>query len=849
MEIASSDRLDSLSNSLRECESYSEMRIAISQQKIKKTQKKIENSRQRQQFLQNLTLEIKDTIQCMRQQTLNAVMEQPTQSEYEVLHSVNAIEAFISIARENRRRREVLYDKQRECDAENEIIAPTQLRDLENELCGRREAALAASAAYTRSEMAQDICHHLIDFVFLTAIHREDTAFLSSKHLIENEIWTDSLSLLGTRLSPSFSLLKELIFDENVSRVVEDTFKRYIYLKDENVTEAIENGKYVFGDMIKEAYAPIDRPPRQFIGIITFGPSKIGRKKWARGMAKRYNLALISVNKLIHKAIQQREPAGTALIEYLERGEEIPSAVYTELIIDAVDSLSRSNWNGRISGWIVDGLPCLNSHTNKLQKKMTQVDVNAPNSPLWQTSDVIEDCKIDLVIYIDGKPESVSSDIQDPSVSINILTTRQNAQEALCAFHRVIQIDLINDEQFQVFEAVDALLSHRCEISRQFDIQNSRNESFRMEIEDKRIKSLLSLEARLYQAQCTLTDQNEQLHTAEANNARKSDIAEHKAQVHASTETLNAVNNDIASWNTSQDPTLPTKALGLSAWGSMETFYVAIMKRNFGHLTLLRGRVFASINETLCNLQSSAGLWRLDRKQIILDAFQKDFNSLDGEIRLEIKTKDELHARTDMLFDALNDVVGQQQSQDEEEMDNALSNFGVDVILREVDGSVFDMMQTECFIIGNILSIFGRVVALTDTWLIIVKKWLESLPSIEITQLEEHALSTESMVRSLVEGMGGNAKLVCGIKYEHTAFCERVRKLIVIKDNLKQIISDAYEAMQRTLTDTIRTYRLEEINCIAALTQYIRFKIEAAEDLPVFIRFAVSASASLNSDR
>ncbi|KAL0584542.1 hypothetical protein ABG067_005565 [Albugo candida] len=156
-----------------------------------------------------------------------------------------------------------------------------------------------------------------------------------------------------------------------------------------------------------------------------------------------------------------------------------------------------------------------------------------------------------------------------------------------------------------------------------------------------------------------------------------------------------------------------------------------------------------------------------------------------------LETKDELHARTDMLFDALNDVVGQQQSQDEEEMDNALSNFGVDVILREVDGSVFDMMQTECFLFGNILSIFGRAVELTDTWLIIVKKWLESLPSIEITQLEENALSTESMVRSLVEGMGGNAKLVCGIKYEHTAFCERVRKLIVMKDNLKQIISDA----------------------------------------------------------
>nr|CCA23535.1 flagellar protein putative [Albugo laibachii Nc14] len=624
------------------------------QKRAQKPQRSSDNTRRRQEFLQNVTLEMKSSMQKTRTEILHAVMGQPVGPENDLCHAVEEIEAYIAIACENRRRRELLYEKQREIDAQSEIVAPEAKKDMEIDLCGRREAAIFSFKAFENMKMAQETCTELIDFAFLIATHREDAAFLPSRDSIEEELWNPSLSLLGIRLPPSFSLLKTLHSDENVCKVVQGEWMRYLH------TDTIQSGQFVLGDILKKTSATSIPPPRRSLGILIVGTSKIGRKKWAREMAKRFNLEFISVKDLIHKAIEEDTVIGTELIQCLERGEGIPSSLYAELIISAVEALLHSERKECISGWMIDGLPCLRSHTEHVRSRMTRSSDNVPTSPLWRSTQISEDCGIDLVIYIDGQPEWDLTQAEDPSFTM--FSTRQNAREALCSFPHVVEVNLPNEKGTKAFEAVETLLCEKLEIGRTFELEMRQREVTLMKTEEEWMMTFSSFEARLQEAQCALRLYTEQLQTAEGNNARKSDIVECKAQLLSATEALETVNNEVAVWMTSHEDTSSPGSSGLSTWSTIETFYMESLRRNFSLLTQLRGRVFAFVNESLCGMNSALCLWRVDGKQIVLNAFQKDFNFMNGEIRMEIETKKELYARVDVLYDTLNDIVDQKRT-------------------------------------------------------------------------------------------------------------------------------------------------------------------------------------------
>nr|CCA24505.1 AlNc14C243G9505 [Albugo laibachii Nc14] len=210
---------------------------------------------------------------------------------------------------------------------------------------------------------------------------------------------------------------------------------------------------------------------------------------------------------------------------------------------------------------------------------------------------------------------------------------------------------------------------------------------------------------------------------------------------------------------------------------------------------------------------------------------------------MEIETKKELYARVDVLYDKLKDIVDQKRAKNQEEMENIRLNAGVDIHLRYIDGIVFDVVQVEAFIFGKSIIVMGRGLNLNGLSQSTVRRWLNGLPSEDVLLLGEYVLSSGFMIEELVEGEEEESKWVCGVKYQHGVFMERVRKLLAVKEKMKRMITDAYAAMEAWLTDMVGKYREEEIRCITELTRYIRLQIEAAKDLPELIRFGLDKNS------
>ncbi|KAJ0404514.1 hypothetical protein P43SY_001614 [Pythium insidiosum] len=102
-------------------------------------------------------------------------------------------------------------------------------------------------------------------------------------------------------------------------------------------------------------------------------------------------------------------------------------------------------------------------------------------------------------------------------------------------------------------------------------------------------------------------------------------------------------------------------------WDHMEDEYVATMTQCWAgtqrQRERLRERVVAVV-EAFC-----AYVRRPDRKQPVVDAFQAQFNAVDEEMRFDDATKQELHARTDVLQDELTVIAQSKRQENDAELD------------------------------------------------------------------------------------------------------------------------------------------------------------------------------------
>lgn len=172
-------------------------------------------------------------------------------------------------------------------------------------------------------------------------------------------------------------------------------------------------------------------PPPKLLRILVFGSPFAGKKTQTMHLADKYDLEVISVHRLLERAIQNGSDIGVEAQRLLSSGCEIPSRIYSQLVLDAVHALETSivaltandqeGEAGPVSftqkkGWIVYDLPGTAEQGQDFEELLTGfVDPAQIPSPYDFESSIAPGCArpalppkflhgksgVDLVFYLD----------------------------------------------------------------------------------------------------------------------------------------------------------------------------------------------------------------------------------------------------------------------------------------------------------------------------------------------------------------------------------------------------------------------------------------------------------------
>ncbi|OWZ24331.1 Flagellar protein [Phytophthora megakarya] len=230
-----------------------------------------------------------------------------------------------------------------------------------------------------------------------------------------------------------------------------------------------------------------------------------------------------------------------------------------------------------------------------------------------------------------------------------------------------------------IAEVVNRLLQERKDEVDTKQHQQEADEHVLMEKEEERQRRLNSFESEIGEAQIEVTKVEASITAAEETKAKKEEMMELKQKLDEAQRQLDNVMGKVNSWVDEEKlcrpvPTskysgelMPATAQALSAlWNSMEAEYISTMKTSFELLRNQRHRV--TDRAQLMTSEFCEFVRRLDQKQEVVNAFQKQFNEVIEEMRFDDQTKLELHARADTLHDELESLIVTKVAENDEEL-------------------------------------------------------------------------------------------------------------------------------------------------------------------------------------
>lgn len=225
--------------------------------------------------------------------------------------------------------------------------------------------------------------------------------------------------------------------------------------------------------------------------------------------------------------------------------------------------------------------------------------------------------------------------------------------------------------------------------------------------EASRQERISALDSAIVEAQEELTRRQQALQQAEEAKAKKEELVELRTSVEAARHRIDQCTLDAKSWATEEHLQLQVSMNGLSGhlipqtarvlaemWNDMEAQYIGTMHRCFSRMRQLRA-VLAERSQTMV-IDFCAFVRRPDTKQSLVNQFQQRFNEVLDEMRFDDATKDELHARADILQDRLCDVIAAKIAEDEAELTSLVSDGWTEDICQSIALAYQTALQAEC---------------------------------------------------------------------------------------------------------------------------------------------------------
>lgn len=128
---------------------------------------------------------------------------------------------------------------------------------------------------------------------------------------------------------------------------------------------------------------------KQWLRIVLFGPPFAGKTTHVKRLATKYQLCAFSASELLQNAIADGNMSllGQEIAACLQQGAEITPQHYSQLVLDAIQTLERDELNGTrtstCGGWLICDLPATKDQFQCLEEVFTGfIDPKFIPSPL-----------------------------------------------------------------------------------------------------------------------------------------------------------------------------------------------------------------------------------------------------------------------------------------------------------------------------------------------------------------------------------------------------------------------------------------------------------------------------------
>ncbi|KAF4139362.1 Adenylate kinase domain-containing protein [Phytophthora infestans] len=236
-----------------------------------------------------------------------------------------------------------------------------------------------------------------------------------------------------------------------------------------------------------------------------------------------------------------------------------------------------------------------------------------------------------------------------------------------------------------VTSVVDRLLKERKYEAESKQLQQEAGEQALMSTEEERQRRMDAFESELDEAKISVIKVEASIAEVEEAKAKKEETAELRQKLEGAHRQLDGIKTAVKSWmedeissrpvpsNKYSGELVPATAQALAAlWDEMETEYISTMKETFAQLREQRHRVTdraQQMTSEYCEF-----VRRSDRKQEVVNQFQRQFNEVVDEMRFEDPTKVELHSRADILQDELGSLLETKASENDEELNSMVGD-------------------------------------------------------------------------------------------------------------------------------------------------------------------------------
>ncbi|TMW60623.1 hypothetical protein Poli38472_000665 [Pythium oligandrum] len=265
----------------------------------------------------------------------------------------------------------------------------------------------------------------------------------------------------------------------------------------------------------------------------------------------------------------------------------------------------------------------------------------------------------------------------------------------------------VEDVEKQLHEHISAFFQARDDEKIANQASKEAQEATWMLEEETRQIRLHEMEAVITRAQDEVLKAQQVVQQAEEAKAKKDELAELRGHIETAKKGVDVALASARDWLLDEQQRIvnsrttysgglipPLGSVLAQLWNHMEDEYSHAMKTFFAEQKQQRERVTdhaMSMVESFCKM-----LRRPDRKQSVLNAFQAQFNAVLEPLRFDDTTKQELHARTDLLQDELCSITMHKHQENDEEVTAMMSDLWLEDTCQYVAVLHQSALQAEC---------------------------------------------------------------------------------------------------------------------------------------------------------